>query len=70
MLLYTFLVISFDWYKEYIICLISFCKFSEVLPAFTYPRAIGNLWSICLGVNILRPSPYFVLYLTSDTILE
>ena len=25
-----------------------------MLPAFTYAGAIGNLWSICLGVNIFR----------------
>ena len=31
-------------------------KFSDVFPAFTCERAIGNLWSICLGVNILSPS--------------
>ena len=36
------------------ICLISFSKFSDVLPAFTCVRAISNLWSICLGVNFLR----------------
>ena len=53
-ILYTFLVISFARYKEYMICLILFNKFSDVLPAFTCPRTIGNLWSICLGVNILR----------------
>ena len=60
-----FLVISFDWYKEYMICLILFSKFSDVLLPITWTRAIGNLWSICLGVNILnrvdksegRPSP-------------
>ena len=46
-LLYTFLVISFAWYKKYMICLISFSKFSDVLPAFTCPKAIGNLWGIC-----------------------
>ena len=34
-------------------CLISFNKFSELLPAFTCARAIGNVWSICFGVNIL-----------------
>ena len=33
------------------ICMISFSKFSDMLPAFTCARAIGNLWSICLGVN-------------------
>ena len=69
-LLYTFLVTSFLWYREYIICLISFSRFSNILPAFTCASAIGNLWSICLGGNILRPSLYFLLYLASDTILE
>ena len=52
-LFYTFLVISFALYKEYMICLFSFCKFLYVLPIFTCAKAIGNLWSICLGVNIL-----------------
>ena len=42
-LLYTFLVISFARYREYIICLISFSKFSDVLHAFTCASAIGNL---------------------------
>ena len=57
MLLYTLLAISFDWFKEYTISLISFNKFSELLLAFTCARAIGNLWSNCLGVNILSPVP-------------
>ena len=52
-LLYTFLVISFAPHKEYMVCLISVRKFSDVLPAFTCARAIGNLRSICFGVNIL-----------------
>ena len=52
------------------ICLISLSKFSDVLPAFTSARAIGNLRGISLVVKILRTSAYFVLYLTSDTILE
>ena len=52
-LLYTFLVIFFPRIEEYIIFLISFNYFSGVLPAFTCTRAIGNLWSICWGVNIL-----------------
>ena len=47
------MVISIAGYKEYMICLISFSKFSDVLPAFTCARVIGNLSSICLGVNIL-----------------
>ena len=65
MLLYTFLVVSLAPYKEYITCLISFNKFSDVLPAFACASAIGNLWSVCLRVNILRPYPYFDLYLAS-----
>ena len=40
---YTLLVISSSRYKEYMICLISFSKFSDVLPAFTCGRAIDNL---------------------------
>ena len=62
-LLYTFLVITFARYKEYIIYLISFSKFSDVLPVFTCASATGNLWKICLGVNILSLSSCIVLYL-------
>ena len=69
-LLYTLLQIRFARYKEYMICLISLSKFSDVLPAFTSARAIANLRGISLVVKILRTSAYFVLYLTSDTILE
>ena len=49
--LHTFLLISFAWYKEYIILCISLIRFSNVLPAFTSASAISNL---CLGLNILR----------------
>ena len=42
-LLYTLLVIYFARYKEYMICLVSLSKFSDVLPAFTCARAIGKL---------------------------
>ena len=52
-MLHTFLVICLDWYKDYTICIISFNKLSELLPAFTCASAIGNLWSIYLGVSIL-----------------
>ena len=45
-LLCTFLVTSFDPYKEFTICLISIGKFSDVLPTFTCARAIGTLRSI------------------------
>ena len=47
-----------------------FNKFSKVLPAFNCAKVIGNLWSICLGFNIFKPFPYFLLYLASDTTLE
>ena len=57
MLLCTFLGISFDWYKEWTICLISFYKLSEWLPTFNCARAISNFWSICLGDNIVSPVP-------------
>ena len=48
-------------YKEYITCRISFSKFSDVLTTFTYARAIGSLWNIYFGVNILS-------YLRLDTL--
>ena len=35
------------------ICLISFGKFLDVLPAFTFGSSICNLLRICLGLNIL-----------------
>ena len=40
------------------ICLISFITFSDVLLAFTCAGAIGNLWRICLKVNILSLLPF------------
>ena len=46
---------------------ISYSKFSDVLPAFTYASIVGNLRSICLRVNILSPSQGFTLYLFSDS---
>ena len=54
-LLYTVLGFSFTRDKEYIICLTSFSKFSDVLPVFTCASATGNLWSLCLGVYISIP---------------
>ena len=50
---YTFFVISFSQWKEHMISGISFSKFSDVLPALTCAGAIGYLWSISLGINIL-----------------
>ena len=41
-LLDTFLVNSFPRYKKYMTYLISFSKFSDVLPAFTCAKDIGN----------------------------
>ena len=40
-----------------------------VLPAFTCASAIGNLWSIYLGLNILVPVSLIALYLTSDAVV-
>ena len=51
------LVIPFAQYKEYMICVTSFSKCLDALPAFTCVKAIGNLWSICLGVNIFNSFP-------------
>ena len=53
LLLFISLVISFAWFKEYMICLNSISKFSDELPAFTCPNAIDDLWSVCFGVNVL-----------------
>ena len=49
--------------------LTGFSKFSDMLYALNFARATGNLWSICLGVNILSPSPWIDFYLASDTTL-
>ena len=85
-LLYTFLEISFSRYKEYIIWLISLVSCHFIFRCITYlylckcywQSVIDNLWNIFLGVNILshvvkgegRPSPWIVLYLALDAILE
>ena len=54
-LFYNFSVISFAWFKKYIMMWgISFSKFSDVSPVFTWTTTIGSLWNICLGLNILR----------------
>ena len=66
-LLLITLYISFARYREYIICMSSFSKFPDVLPAFSCASAIDNLWSICLDVSILKSLPYFALYLASDS---
>ena len=55
---YTFLVICFAWSKECMIWLISFNRFSDVLPAFTCASASSNLWSIYLGVLCSSPLPF------------
>ena len=52
-LLHALMVISFGWHKEYIICLVFFSKFTDVLPPFTCASAIDNLWNNCLGIIIL-----------------
>ena len=67
-LLYTFLVVSFDRYNKRKICLISFNIFSKLLPALTCAKAIGNLQSICLGVHILSSVIFVALCFAWDTI--
>ena len=57
------------FHSGFIIRIYSF-KFSDVLSAFTCARAIGNLWSICLEVNILSPFSWNDACLASDTIVE
>ena len=52
---------------EYIICLILLSKFSNVLPVFTCASVVSSLWNICLGNNVSSPSPYFALYLASNS---
>ena len=49
LLLKTFLAFYLTCYKEYVIW-----RTSDVLLAFTCAGTIGNLWSICLEVNVLR----------------
>ena len=51
--LHAFLVISFAWFKGYIIWRILFNKLWDVLSVCSCTSAIGNLWSICLRVNIM-----------------
>ena len=53
-LLCASLVTFFVRYNDDMTCLISFSNFSDVLLDFICQRAIGNLWKICLEVNILR----------------
>ena len=35
--------------------LLDLIKLSDALQTFTCASAIGNLWSVCLGANILSP---------------
>ena len=45
-------------------CLISFLNFSELIPAFSCAKVIGNLLSIWYEVNIF--SPWFSWFSASD----
>ena len=68
MLLYTFWSIILIDIKNKQFLWFSSNNYLELLPAFTCAKVVGNLWSICLGVNILSPVPCFDLRLTSDLI--
>ena len=46
--------------------MISFNEFSELLLACTCARAIGNLWNISLGINILSLVPLVALSFASS----
>ena len=65
-----FLVISFDRYKRYMIWKISLRKVADVLPAFTFAKAIGNLCSIGLGVNIFESSNFLLFIKIKDFFQE
>lgn len=70
MLLYTFLVTSFDQFKEYMISRILLSKFSDVIHGFTCANSIGNPLNNCLNVNIFIPSPGNGFYLASEALVE
>lgn len=70
MLLYTFLVTSFDQFKEYMISRILFSKFLDVIHGFTCASSIGNPLNNCLNVNIFIPSPGNGFYLASEALVE
>ena len=53
---------NFFWLIQRINNLISFNKISELLPAFTCARAIGNLCCICLGSIDL----FLIFFIVSD----
>ena len=69
---YTVINIFSDFFaqcKKYMIWRISFSKFPDVLPVFTCSNAIGNLWSICLSVNIFIILPCISFLIgTSDRV--
>ena len=50
-------------YKENIVCMISYSKFSDILLAFTCASAIGNLWRVCLGVIIFLVLIHVLLHI-------
>ena len=52
-LLYTFLVASFSRHNKYMICLIPLVSLQILFLAISCAIAIGNLRSICLGINVL-----------------
>ena len=56
-LIFIILYILFKFYltqcKQSMILRILWSKFTDVLSVFNCARAIGNIWSICLGVTTL-----------------
>ena len=56
-LFYNLSVVAFAQYRKYMIFLISFRKFSDVLSAFTYASAIVNFLLSYWGIKVLSPFP-------------
>ena len=56
-LFYNLSVVAFAQYRKYLIFLISFRKFSDVLSAFTYASAIVNFLIGYWGIKVLSPFP-------------
>ena len=63
---------NFFWLIQRINSLcVSFNKLSELLPAFACARAIGDLWSICLGVNIFGfKNHWTIVFYKFDSIIS
>ena len=69
-LIQMFFVSFFDVDKEYNSYLISFLSFSELFPAFSCAKEIGNLLTIWFGVSILSHFPLCSFPCAADSSLS